>query len=88
MSKAWSGGSTRAQRQQRSDVLFRDGGLCQLQLEGCEVYATTSHHKRGIAVSGKVVANLDDLQAACGHCNREVGDPTKTDPEPEPNTDW
>ncbi|HEY9354226.1 MAG TPA: hypothetical protein VIP28_13280 [Nocardioides sp.] len=52
------------------------------------MYATTSHHKRGIAVSGKVVANLDDLQAACGHCNREVGDPTKTDPEPEPNTDW
>lgn len=88
MSKAWAGGSTRAWRKQRSDVLFRDGGLCQLQLEGCEVYATTAHHKRGIEVSGKVVANLDDLEAACGNCNQAVGDPTRTDPEPEPNTDW
>ena len=89
MSKGWAGGSTRAQRKQRSDVLFRDGGLCQLKLAGCTIYATAVHHKRGINVSGKVVANLDDLEAACVNCNTAAGDPTTTSPPPNPpRTDW
>lgn len=90
MSKGWQGGSTWAQRKQRSDVLFRDGGLCQLKLDGCAVYADQVHHKHGITVSGKVVTNLDDLEAACGNCNRKVGDPTaQGDPDPNPpRTNW
>lgn len=80
-------------------MLRRDGGLCQLKIprdpadsddDGCEVYATHVHHKRGITISGKVVANLDDLEAACGRCNLKVGDPTRHgDPEPNPpRTRW
>lgn len=90
MSKAWAGGSSRAQRQQRADVILRAGGLCELQLEGCDVYATTSHHVNGIKVSGKVVANPAlELKAACAHCNQEVGDPTRNDPDPHPPaTQW
>lgn len=90
MSKGWAGGSTRAQRKQRNDVLFRDGGLCQLKLAGCQVYATQVHHKHGINVSGKVVANLDDLEAACAPCNRDVGEPNAgTSPTPNPPaTNW
>lgn len=99
MSKGWAGGSTRAQRRQRSAVLERDGGMCQLKIardpadpedEGCAGYATHVHHKRGITISGKVVANLDDLEAACERCNLKAGDPTKHgDPEPNPpRTTW
>ena len=88
MSRAWAGGSSRAQRRQRSQVLLRDGGLCQLKLNGCQTHADQVHHKRGITTTGKVVANLDDLQAACGPCNWAVGDPTTTDPAPEPRTNW
>jgi 5-methylcytosine-specific restriction endonuclease McrA len=99
VSKGWKGGSSRAQRKQRAAVLRRDGGLCQLRIpidpadsqdEGCEVYATHVHHKRGISVSGKVVANLDDLEAACARCNLKAGDPTEhDDPEPNPpRTRW
>jgi 5-methylcytosine-specific restriction endonuclease McrA len=88
MSKGWAGGSSRAQRQQRGAVLLRDGGLCQLKLDNCDVYATQVHHRHGINVSGKVVTNLDDLEAACATCNRQVGDPTHTDPDPDPRTKW
>lgn len=87
MSRAWQGGSTRAWRNQRAQVLIRDNGLCQLQLPGCDTYATAVHHKLGIDISGKVVANLDELQAACTNCNRAAGQPT-TDPEPQPRTRW
>lgn len=84
MSKAWAGGSTRAWRKLRAEVLFRDGGLCQLMLEGCEVYADQVHHRKGKGIS----ENPADLEAACGTCNNTAGDPTKADPEPEPNTQW
>lgn len=86
MSKDWAGGSTRAWRRQRSEVLLRDGGLCQLRLDGCEVYATVVHHKHGIKVSGKVVANLDHLEAACEHCNSTAGEPSAGSPPPNPPT--
>lgn len=98
MSRGWAGGSSRAQRRQRAQVLQRDGGLCQLRIppdpsdpeDKCQVYATHVHHKRGITVSGKVVTNLDDLESACERCNLKVGDPTQHgDPEPNPpRTRW
>lgn len=89
MSKGWQGGSTRAWRKLRSEVLFRDGGLCQLKLEGCAVYADQVHHKHGVLVSGKT-PDPAELEAACGSCNRKVGDPTtQHDPEPNPpRTNW
>lgn len=87
MSKGWQGGSTRAWRQLRSQVLFRDGGLCQLQLEGCDVYADQVHHKDGVQL-GKITSP-DRLEAACASCNQKAGDPTKADPEPNPpRTNW
>lgn len=99
MSRGWAGGSSRAQRRQRAQVLQRDGGLCQLRIplnprdpddDGCEVYANQVHHKHGITVSGKVVANLDELEAACERCNLKAGDPIQhRDPEPNPpRTKW
>lgn len=87
MSKGWAGGSTRAWRQLRSQVLFRDGGLCQLKLEGCDVYADQVHHLDGVA-QGTIVSP-DRLTSACGSCNRQVGDPTRRDPQPNPpRTNW
>lgn len=85
MSRAWAGGSTRAWRKLRSEVLFRDGGLCQLKLEGCDVYADQVHHIRGKGVS----ENPDDLQAACRSCNGKAGEPGKADAPPNPPaTQW
>lgn len=54
------------------------------------MYATHVHHKHGIAVSGKVVANLGELEAACARCNLKAGDPTEHgDPDPRPpRTKW
>lgn len=88
MSHGWKGGSTRAWRKLRSDVLFRDGGLCQLKLdEHCEVYANEVHHLDGVKAG--LLAPLDRLQAACRSCNNEAGDPTTTDPQPNPpRTNW
>lgn len=88
MSRGWEGGSTRAWRKLRSDVLFRDGGLCQLKLEGCAVYADQVHHKDGVAL-GKIT-DPARLEAACASCNWKVGDPTaKADPDPNPpRTNW
>lgn len=89
MSKGWEGGSTRAWRKQRSEVLLRDGGLCQLQLDDCDVYATQVHHRAGITVTGKVVTDPTLLEAACESCNNQLGDPSKADPPPNPPaTQW
>jgi 5-methylcytosine-specific restriction endonuclease McrA len=84
MSTRWQGGSDRAWRRRRAEIILRDGGLCQLKLDGCEVYATQVHHVRGRGISEEPA----DLVAACAPCNRAVGDPTRTDPEPEPRTQW
>lgn len=87
MSKGWQGGSTRAWRQLRSQVLYRDGGLCQLKLDDCEVYANQVHHLDGVK-AGKVTTP-ERLIAACANCNAKTGDPTRTDPQPNPpRTNW
>lgn len=87
MSKAWQGGSTRAWRTLRSTVLYRDGGMCTLKLDGCDTYANQVHHLDGVA-AGKVTTP-DRLTSACSNCNAKIGDPTRTDPEPhEPRTNW
>ncbi|HEV8653324.1 MAG TPA: HNH endonuclease signature motif containing protein [Actinomycetes bacterium] len=84
MSRGWKGGSTRAWRRVRRQVLERDGYRCQLKLDVCTTRATTAHHVKGKAMG-------DDprfLVAACQPCNLKVGDPTKHDPAPLPWGGW
>jgi 5-methylcytosine-specific restriction endonuclease McrA len=87
MRSGWQGqgGSTRAWRRARADVIARDGGRCQLKLDGCTHTATTAHHTVGKAVTGD---NPRYLVAACRHCNLKVGNPSKADPEPKPWAGW
>jgi 5-methylcytosine-specific restriction endonuclease McrA len=92
--RAWQGGSTRAWRRLRRQVLERDGYRCQIRLppwgpgtdQRCAITADCVHHTRGRATTG------DDptyLQAACTPCNLRIGDPTRhTEPEPQPMTKW
>lgn len=86
MSRQWQGGSTRAWRRTRALVLQRDGGVCRVRIEGvCTHVATCVHHTRGRAVTG------DDprfLVASCAQCNRAVGDPTRTNPQPKRISKW
>ena len=90
MSHAWRKGSTRAHRRARAVVLAANAvsnrGQCTLRIEGvCTGLATEAHHTLGKAVTG------DDprhMVAACGECNRKVGDPAKHDPAPQPRTRW
>lgn len=88
MSRGWAGGSTRAWRQFRSAILYRDGGLCQLKLEDCDVYAGQVHHLDGVAAG--LICAPDRAVAACQSCNNKIGDPAKHgDPEPNPpRTNW
>lgn len=89
MSRSWSSGSTRRWRKLRAAVLARDGGRCRLALPGvCAGAADQVHHTRG-------KRHGDDpahLIAACGPCNRAIGDPSTArrtpDPKPQPRTRW
>lgn len=88
MSKGWERGSSRAWRKYRSEVLFRDGGLCQLRLDGCEVYARQVHHLDGVR-AGLIPADPTRCVAACQPCNQKAGDPTTNNPQPHPpTTNW
>lgn len=87
MSKGWETGSTWAWRKLRTQVLQRDGGICQLKLDGCKTIANQVHHLDG-AKNG-IVTTPDRLVAACAKCNAKIGDPTRTDPDPNPpRTTW
>lgn len=87
MSKGWATGSTRAWRRLRAQRLHLDGGLCTLNLDGCTTRATQVHHLDGIQ-AGKITT-LDRLTSACENCNLKAGDPTRTDPQPNPpRTNW
>lgn len=86
MSGAWGKGSTRRWRGIRARVLKRDGGRCQLHLNGCTTIATEVHH-----LDGKALGDSEDrLVASCMHCNRTTGDPNRSnrDPEHVPRTAW
>jgi 5-methylcytosine-specific restriction endonuclease McrA len=76
--------STTAWRKVRAYVLKRDGGRCQVKLEGCKTIADCVHHLRGRALG-------DDpryLVASCTPCNLQVGDPRVKDPDIKPRTVW
>lgn len=77
MSAAWEGGSTRAWRRLRAEVLeqnrVENGGKCRAGCTGvCTVVATSAHHTLGRNVTG------DDprfIVAICAACNLHIGDP-------------
>lgn len=86
MSEGWANGSTRRWRKTRAAILKRDANRCQLHLDGCTTIADCVHHLRG-------KRHGDDPQwlvAACTHCNLKVGDPERTDRDPDirPRTRW
>lgn len=87
MSHNWQGGSTRAWRKLRAQVLARDGYRCRLNLDGCLGAAELQvHHTLGRSVSGDDPAYLI---TACGPCNRAAGDPTASpDPVHVPTARW
>jgi 5-methylcytosine-specific restriction endonuclease McrA len=83
-SRDWSSGSSKAWRKLRARILERDQHRCQLKLPGCTTIATDAHH-----ILGKIHGdNPDQIVAACGHCNKTVGEPTRHDPQPTPRTRW
>lgn len=96
MSKAWSGGSTRAWRRVRTLVLARDLYRCKLALPGtwttrqgeqrqCRGTANSVHHLDGKARGD----NPDRMIAACMPCNLKVGEPTRTtNPQGRGMTRW
>jgi 5-methylcytosine-specific restriction endonuclease McrA len=65
MSKAWSGGSTRAWRALRNEVLERDNHQCRLRYQRCTGIATEVHHLDG-KVNGD---NPHRCVAACHNCH-------------------
>ena len=88
MSANWKGGSTTAWRKTRLVVLTRDGYRCQIQKPAiCLGVADQAHHTKGRSVTGDDPAYL---VAACGPCNRAVGDPTRVPDPPHvrPRTRW
>jgi hypothetical protein len=85
VSGGWAGGSTRAWRRVRAQVLANAHGRCQLRLPGCTIRATCVHHVGGRARTGDDPAGL---VAACEPCNLLVGDPVRKDPPARPVTRW
>ena len=72
-------GTTRAWRKvalrKLADNRTRNGGRCELAVAGvCTLRAEQVHHVRGRTVTGN---DPRYLAAACGPCNRHVGDPQR-----------
>ncbi|CRK59190.1 hypothetical protein [Alloactinosynnema sp. L-07] len=69
-----------------ADNAATNAGRCTLRIKDvCAGWVTEFHHVLGRAVTG------DDprhLVAACGPCNRHVGDPARYDPQPRTMTRW
>lgn len=87
MSRGWSGGSTRAWRRIRRQILLRDAYECQIRrAKTCTQVADCVHHVVGRAISGD---DPDYLVAACTPCNLALGEPSQnSDPEPRRMTQW
>lgn len=77
MSTVWAGGSTRAWRKLRAEILeenrVKNGGRCRAGCKGvCTSIADSAHHTLGRNVTG------DDprfIVAICTACNLHIGDP-------------
>jgi len=57
----------------RQFVLSRDGHVCQISAEGCRGIADTVDHIIPISRGGH--DGVDNLRAACTHCNSSRGGP-------------
>jgi 5-methylcytosine-specific restriction endonuclease McrA len=55
----------------RRQVLNRDGGKCQIRLDGCTDIATDCDHIVAVSDGGAPFA-LHNLRAACHRCNAAV----------------
>lgn len=66
--------NTRRWRRLRAERLAVAQGLCELQLRGCRVTATTGHLDPALA-GDHTAATLDDVRAACLPCHGTVDAP-------------
>lgn len=74
-------GSTRAWRVVRARVLARDERRCRLRGPGCTGRADTVDHIVPVSRGGS--DRMENLRAACGHCNYSRGNGNRvSDPRP------
>lgn len=55
-------------------VAIRDGGVCQLRYMGCTVDRDIQYDHRVAWSRGGSSKDADNIQLACGHCNRMKSD--------------
>jgi len=89
MSRSWSGGSTRAWRVLRANILsanrMNNRGRCCVQVPGvCTGVAEEVHHVKGKAYGDRP----EDLLPSCKACNLHVGQPGKVSPKPKKVSRW
>jgi hypothetical protein len=89
MSRSWEGGSTRAWRALRANILaanrMNNRGRCCLAIQSvCTEVATEVHHMRGKAYGDRA----EDLLPSCKACNLHVGQPGKVSPQPKKISNW
>lgn len=89
MSRSWEGGSTRAWRLLRANILaanrMNNRGLCCAQIPSvCTGVAEEVHHTRGKAYGD----NPRYLQPVCKACNLKIGQPGRISPEPKRVSNW
>lgn len=88
MSEAWASGSDSRWRRFRTRVLERDHYRCTLQLESCTGDAEDVHHIQPLSRGGAKY-DMRNCAAACGTCNRQVGNRVPTEqPRPRPTSKW
>jgi 5-methylcytosine-specific restriction protein A len=76
-----------AWRRVRPMVLARDGGLCQLRLEGCTAIATEVDHIVPVDAGGALY-DMDNLRSSCTHCNRRRENLRRQRIKPRASQDW
>lgn len=68
-------------------VIERDGGLCQLRLAGCTLYATTGDHIIPVKYRPDLELDPGNVRASCQRCNLKRGTrelPAAVGPAPSP----
>lgn len=77
-----------AWRRVRTEVLERDGGLCQVRLKGCTVEAAAVDHIIPVS-DGGTLFDPANLRACCRSCNATRAMFARRDPaQPKPSREW
>jgi 5-methylcytosine-specific restriction endonuclease McrA len=77
-----------AWRRVRVQVLERDGGVCQLRLEGCQHEASEVDHVVDIRLRGGVL-DPDNCRSVCGPCHRRRSNAKQQrSRQPPPSQTW